>query len=86
MRLLQRRVDPTGEGEPSEDDEDDGTAEPILGAPERHPYAWTMTDNLYRPAEGKRLMRYRCHESQSVVGSGRRVTTVEDDLNDRPHG
>ncbi len=76
-------VDPTGEGEPSENDEDDGTTEPSLGAPERHPYAWTMTDNFYRPAEGKRLMRYRRHESQVSWAQGR-SGDVEDDINDQP--
>ncbi len=71
--------DPTGEGEPSEDDEDDGISEPILGAPERHPYTFTMSNPYYQPANGS-YYRAKRYESQVSWAQGSR-----DDREADPH-
>lgn len=58
------------EDDPREDDdpgEDDGTAEHTLGAPERHPYSWCSTADWFRPADGRRLVRYRSSPECSQV-------------------
>ena len=53
------------------DIEDDGTAEHTLGAPERHPYTFTMGSPHYRPADGSHYRAQR-YESQASWAQGAR--------------
>ncbi len=61
-----------GEGDPLEDAEDDGSAEPSLGAPERHP-AKPLFSHHFRSEDGRQLLW--------AAGSTR---DVEEDVNDGP--
>ncbi len=61
-------------GEDLEDDEreDVGDDEHTLGAPERHPFVFTMTAGHFRTADGREPRRYRRDESQAVWAQGAR--------------
>ena len=60
-----------GEGDPLEDAEDDGTAEPILGAPEKHPHTFSMTDWDFAPADGASTRRINRDGSQARWAQGK---------------
>ena len=65
-------LDASGEDLEDDEREDAGDDEHTLGAPERHPFVFTMTAGCFRAADGRQLRRHRRDESQTKWAQGAR--------------